>query len=238
MTKKEIQSITRELILQYSKEKKWKNIEEFRIDLQELYELVIYPLYECQLITRFDLGWIDDKKILGKYLAKDNLVLIDKSLRYPCRDPRFSFTLGHEFGHAIIHKTHSSPIHSTALDIFPGIKQDQLEIEANCFAENLLMPDNYVYKKFWLCYQNKRKFRYVGETIYWFYQFGIDYPRKVRNYTEFCSVLGEPLCLYFGNVSKSSLGLKLHKLGLVNNQTDEKYGEFETNRLQDWFSMR
>ena len=80
LSRNEIKAITQVIISEYLEEMNWKNDEDIRLNLQEIYETVIFPNFECQLVTDCDLGSIGSKKILGKYIGKDKVVLIDKSL--------------------------------------------------------------------------------------------------------------------------------------------------------------
>ena len=51
----------------------------------------------------------------------------------------------------------------------------------------------------------------------------------IDSYTEFCRALAYPLTRYFSNVSRASLALKLHTLGLVVNHTRERIFEETTH---------
>ncbi|PKK83707.1 MAG: hypothetical protein CVT49_07415 [candidate division Zixibacteria bacterium HGW-Zixibacteria-1] len=221
--KDSIKALTLDIIQEYIREMGWTKLEEVIIDLREVYETVIYPRFECQLITDINLGEFEDRKILGKFIGKDRVVLVDKSISPPARDARFTFTLGHEFGHAALHPGGNRLFRCSSREIFSSNKEKTMEIQANLFAENLIMPDRLVYQKYYLCYQTGRPFRYTGPGEYFIYAYGIDRKIKIYSYTDLCRILAGDLVMRFSNISKESLGLKLHKLGLIANCTMEKY---------------
>jgi len=223
MYKDSIKALTLDIIQEYIREMGWTKPKEFIIDLRDIYETVLYPRYECQLITDMDLGNHEDRKVLGKFIGKDRVVLVDKSISPPARDARFTFTLGHEFGHAVLHPGGHRLFRCSNKDIFSSSKESTMEIQANLFSENLIMPDKLVYQIYCMCYQRIRPFRYVGPGDYIIYAHGIDRKIRIFSYTDLCRILAGHMVMRFSNISKISLGLKLHKLGLISNHTYEKY---------------
>lgn len=89
-------------------------------------------------------------KILGMYSFQPRMILIDKSL---AENPRRFFTLGHEYGHFVLHRNliikkkgySDMDISDTEHDLVTGKKvlstpRDWLEWQANRFASAILMP--------------------------------------------------------------------------------------------------
>ncbi|MHB9155714.1 MAG: ImmA/IrrE family metallo-endopeptidase, partial [Endomicrobiales bacterium] len=151
--------ITKKCVNKYFQEMGWTHLEEMRIDLQELYESVIYPEYEYCLETGVDLGYDGDEKILGKTIPKDRVILIDKSLS-SARDPRYTFTFGHEIGHGVLHPKERVLFRCSSRKMITG--KDPLEIQANIFSQHLIMPDALVKAKFHQCYAPTKPFIYSG----------------------------------------------------------------------------
>lgn len=203
----------------------WGKRDQVRLDLSELYETVLYPKYEFELITNMDLGFVGRVKVLGKVIVEDKVVLVDHSISPPNDHPQFIFTLGHEFGHSVLHPMKREMFRCTQPMIARPDQYDKLEIEANAFSENLLMPDKWVHWRFLHCYRTKRPFIYIGKRDYWFSPNGVSSRYSVSSYTDFCTLLGLPLRKYFSNTSKTSMSLKMHRLGLVENRTREEWGQ-------------
>ena len=219
ITPEYIKSKSNKIIVSYLREKEIDTNNIFIFDLMDIYETVIYPEYEFQLKTNYDLGDIEGQKILGKTIFSEKLILIDKSISLVNKDPRFIFTLGHEIGHVVLHNENDLQ-NPTTIKTLSGTK-DVIELQANRFAENLIMPDNYV-KQFIVQYFNLRKpFKYFGAQEYNFKGRKI----KVNSYKEFCEVIAYYLRKYFSNVSKASLGIKISTIGLIDNRTNETINE-------------
>jgi hypothetical protein len=222
--KDQIRDLALEILEEYFHEKGWSSLDELSTDLQDIYENVLYPRYEFELVTREDLGCIGDEKVLGKVIPKKQAILIDKSIAPPNNDPRFTFTLGHEIGHSVLHRDYKNLFRCTGKVIFLHTDFDPLEFQANVFAEYIIMPDHLVLHRFAKCYGIQRPFVYSGPGEYWVT--ADDLPRRcqIRSYTHLCSKLAAPMTGFFSNISKQSLGLKMHKLGLVRNLTTEQFG--------------
>ena len=84
------------------------------------------------------------------------------------------------------------------------------------------MPSDIVIRQFIKCYSPSAPLRYSGPSTYWQEAFGHCKPRKIRSYGDFCKEVARPLCPVFFNISKESLGLRLHKLGLVWSKNGEQ----------------
>lgn len=200
----------------YCDEMGWTSIEDFRPDVIGIYESVIYPEHDISLITDYDLGHDHGQKILGKMISDEKTILIDKSINQQSNDPRFTFTLGHEIGHAVSHMGQSEYFRCTENTIFER-NQDQTEFQANLFAENLIMPPalvSYLYEHY---YGTKKPFRYIGAGNYCI--------GSQKTYISSLVYLGwklaAPLTQYFSNISKQSLAYRMFKLGLIVNTTRE-----------------
>lgn len=216
-------------VSEYLHQKRFRRLEAVRIDLQEMYEMVLYPAYEYQVITSVDLGYHNGEKVLGKTIQKERTILLDPSISPPNLDPRYTFTFGHEQGHGILHARHQelyrcAPTGALETTANKGTPESQ----ANLFSEHLVMPDGLVKCKFQLCYRPTTPFRYLGRGNYGFETFGDKMKRLIDSYTEFCEVLARPLARDFSNISITSLALKIHKLGLVQNYTSETIFEEPT----------
>jgi len=223
LTRRDIISLAEDIIIEYVKEKGWNRVEDFKLDLQELYEYVIYPRYEYQLIQSEDLGYKENEKVLGKVISNDRVILIDRSISPPNFDARFTFTLGHEFGHGVLHPGSKEHFRCSSKDILGSAIIDEREVQANCFSEHLVMPNNLVLELIKLCYHPDKPFIYIGQGEYCFDVFGKNVLKKIGSYTEFCRMLAWPLTGFFSDISRLSLGLKIHKLGIISNRTQEKF---------------
>ena len=225
ITKDYVINLTHNYISDYLHEKNWKKIEDIKLDVHEIYESILYPQFEYKLITSIKLGYIEDMKILGKTITKDRVVLVDNSIAPPNKDPRYIFTLGHEFGHSVLHTDAKELFRCTPKEIFTNTNKDIREIQANYFSEYLLMPDDLVKCKFNQCYKPTSPFKYYGAGQYWFDVFGSARKVKIESFKGFCKMLAYPLTPYFSDVSKESLAYKINNLGLVKNYSDEKMGQ-------------
>jgi len=223
MYKDSIKSLTLDIIQEYIREMGWTKPEQIIIDLREIYEIVLYPRYECQLITDMDLGDHEDRKVLGKFVGKDRVVLVDKSISPPARDARFTFTLGHEFGHAVLHPGGHRLFRCNNRDIFSARGIDLREIQANIFSENLIMPDWIVLKKFQHSFQLSRPIRYIGPGRYCLCAHGVDRYFKIKSYADLCHAVSGLMVRHFSNISKQSMSYKVQNLGIVVNCTHENY---------------
>ena len=96
-----------------------------------------------------DLGFsMNNRKILGKFSIKPRVIFIDKILN---NDIRFNFTVGHEYGHFVLHrkldlsKINYNVFEDTEVDLVTGEKKFKtdrhwLEWQANFFSSAILMP--------------------------------------------------------------------------------------------------
>jgi hypothetical protein len=218
-----IKRLTFGLIQEYVREQGWRRLDDLKLDLQGIYECVLYPRFEYEIITSSDLGFLNDMKILGKTIPKERVVMIDPVISPPVFDPRYTFTLGHEFGHGVLHSQENISFRCTKDGIFGTGQYDLQEVQANTFSENLLMPDSFVHAKFLECYHPTAPVPYIGKGKYWFEEYGVKSSWIISSYTDFLIRLARPLTNFFSNVSKTALALKVQGLGLVNNRTRERF---------------
>lgn len=111
----------------------------------------LHEKYGVQRSYHLDLGESPQgRKILGRTRLKPLDISIDQCLQ---NDPRFPFTLAHEFGHLVFHRGidfaktgyANQEITDTEIDMLTGKKvlktpRDWIEWHANYFAAALLMP--------------------------------------------------------------------------------------------------
>ncbi len=220
-TNNSIINLANRCLEQYFEEKGYYLPEDKIINIDEIYESVIYPEYEIILSTNYDLGFIEDTedKILGKTIPKERVILIDKSLAPESGDPRYTFTLGHEIGHGLLHADKKQLFRCSSKSIFKGT--NLYEKEANCFSENLLMPRRLVFYRFVQYYKPSKPIIYRGEGEYWLGYSGKTKKQNVYSFQDYCGKLARPLTRYFSNISKESLGYRLCNLGLVQSMTKE-----------------
>lgn len=185
----------------------------------EMYDAVIYPKYEVICDKSKDLG-VDDEgvPILGKFLPKENVALVDRKL-FATADPRRIFTQYHETaGHGILHgpylrkNAHKYPtLFSTEKSVglskngFDWRQMNTFEWQANAFAANLAAPLNFVYCVWVKMFGTWRKMRYTGPGYY-----------------NLCLVTGTNLRLYIGSVSELAwriAGLMKHYFGGLSSQS-------------------
>jgi len=168
-------------------------IENKAIEIIEYYkpsvlkEPQLTPLAEISLSMskEFNIPFIFDQdlgctkkgnKILGKFRIESRSVFVDASL--DPNDPRWRFTLAHEIGHLIFHRSlrlvenniveHNSEITDTVRQILrfnltPKTPYEWLEWQANKFAASLLMPNNSIRKALalWMSAESIRRPGYL-----------------------------------------------------------------------------
>jgi len=205
-------------VQKYIQEMGWKVPNDITMNILEIYESVIYPEYEISLNTEHNLGTNGEQKILGKMLSKEKIILIDRSINEESHDPRFTFTLGHEIGHAVAHVGQSAYFRCTEYTIYDKVQNLQ-EYQANLFAENIIMPDGFVKNRFEYYYDVNRPILYKGAGCY---NIGMGNKKiDINSLAHFIWILAAPLTGYFSNISKESLAYKILKIGVVKNETEE-----------------
>lgn len=227
-----IRDLAKRCLEQYMEEKGYYRLEDMLINIDEIYQNVIYPKYEFELLTNYDLGFITDtdEKILGKTIHKERVILIDKSIAPESRDPRYTFTLGHEMGHVELHPYIKQPFDCSSKSI--AMQTNLYEKQANIFSINLLMPENLVRHRFSQYYNPSKPINYIGEREYWFGRPGRNRKYYISSFQDYCKKYARPLTGYFSNISKESLGYRLYGLGLIQNATKESsYGMPHKNSI-------
>ena len=135
----EIENIAEEIL-----DKFWKNYKSN--DRMEMIESGIKDLYGLDIIENEHLGMLHDELILGKINFNSSKIFISKIIKKD--DPRWIFTLVHEFSHFILHKNRLLGIQEemidstiTLLDTDVSNKSFfQFEWQANSLAACLLTP--------------------------------------------------------------------------------------------------
>ena len=79
----EIKRLTFDIVQQHVREKGWSRLRQIKLDVQEIYESVLYPRYEYDVDTTCDLGFVGDMKVLGKTIPQERIVLVDRSIAPP-----------------------------------------------------------------------------------------------------------------------------------------------------------
>ncbi len=191
------------------------------IDRERVFEELIYPKYEVQLIDHLDLGRDEaGNRILGQFDPITNHLYFDQMLR---ADPRRVFTFWHEIGHVVLHgdwmrrlvRLGSKPcvISTTELSLSPRTRQ-QLEIQANLFASHAAAPTWLLVSSFERVFGIHR-LDYVGPGEYSFcLKCGTQF-RDVTGFAELCATAAYFLKPYFGGLSQEALGYRIQGSGLI-----------------------
>jgi Zn-dependent peptidase ImmA (M78 family) len=201
----------------------WRLPGDVIINMQDMYDSVIYPELEVALITT-ELGERGGKKILGKALIKENAILIDRSIAGR-NDSVFALTIAHEVAHILLHTEQDVLFPYTAEETIFN-KYSLNEMHANRFARNLVMPDAFVAYRF--VYHYGVQVVYTGPGDYCIDQKNV----FVSSFSDFCQKLAEPLTHYFSNVSKEELGYRLRssiKNTTVNPEDKKKMEQLAPN---------
>ena len=199
---------------QYAIEKGWEHLDDMVIDAQDIYDTVIYPEYEINLSTNKDLGYADDGKILGMTIATENLILIDRSIAPGTNDSRYSFTLAHEIGHALLHNESDQHLSfTTEQSIYNEYYLN--ESNADCFAERLLVPHELLVLRFKQCYGACDEFFYTGPGTYRINQV----EACIESLSDFYLKLTEALSCYFPGIPADFLVLMLKRWRFIEDKT-------------------
>lgn len=201
------------------------------VDFDELYDSVVYPEYEIELVRNENLG-VDDEgtRILGKFLPKDNTALVDKKL-FETEDPRRVFTQCHEvLGHGILHgpflrkNAHKyARLYSTekavglAQSTFDWKKFNTFEWQANTFAANVITPKNYIWCLCIKLFGMKHKINYIGPTKYCLYFNGKDSFVNVGSPYQLAWQIAKRMKGYFWGLSTESLSYSVLDIAIYTN---------------------
>lgn len=98
------------------------------------------PLVIASSENIFVHSWDLDRNINGfyKYIRRSKHIFYNSNIE----EELIAYVCAHELGHAILHPRANTPfMRSNTL-----FSVDQIEVEANRFAVELLMPDHYIYE--------------------------------------------------------------------------------------------
>lgn len=168
----------------------------YEIDVIKLTNLLGYRIKFCNLQDEFGVG------VLGLISSDAKIIFCDKSIepigeRKELKEKMLRFTIAHEIGHLVLHSDfindHTSPAFHSKL---PNKEKRRIEIQANLFASQLLMPEAKIKKAF--------QFFSIKHNIYF----------ESKNLFENRKNLIQELSKYF-NVSNTAINYRLKGLNLV-----------------------
>ncbi len=211
--RRDIGFLAHHCVTKYVKEMGWSKSEDIVINMQDMYESVIYPEYEIVLITGVDLGEHDGNKILGKTIMHEKKIFIEQSIS-DNNHPEFAWTVAHEIGHALLHTERDLLLPYTAEQtIFNEYSLN--EMHADYFAELLITPHKLLGDKFVRHYGSWNVFSYSGPGEYFIDQVSC----YVSSLIDLYQKLAEPLTHYFSNISVKYLANTMQKLRFIEDET-------------------
>jgi len=191
----------------------WTRADDVIINIQDIYENVIYPDYEVKLITCVDLGCVNGYKVLGKTLIADDEILIDPSIADDVNSPEYAFTLAHEIGHILFHNKRDQDITSKEDSIFDeGFLN---EFHADSFAELLLMPHRFLIYRYIKLHGSWHAFTYNGPGNYLITNSCVEISSLQHLYQK----VTESLAPYFPNVLPACLASNIQRLRPIEDKT-------------------
>ncbi|HYG17028.1 MAG TPA: ImmA/IrrE family metallo-endopeptidase [Bacteroidia bacterium] len=227
-----------DLLLQYSIIDYFKDSEEFidipfitdeRINeiVNKLYDYDLYnrhslnfdkliPFLEERYHVKFLLDTIENDNYLGKIEFNPLCIKISKDARIDLN--RWRFTLAHEIGHLILHSKllrdrliqKEDDAHTLSLKYSSSkSNSDRLEIQANLFASNLLLPEKILVPRMDLIFA---EYRFHRRRLYLDYQ-----PVNQHEVYEILYKLSDEF-----HVSIEALKIRLIKLNLMIDETDTR----------------
>lgn len=201
------------------------NLARLGIPFDRVYEEVIYPEWEIELVEHIDLGKDSfGNKILGKYVPDENVAFIDSTLRH---DPRREFTCWHEVGgHGILQGVwlrtlaheQCGNITTTEHSMNP-LATNVLERQANLFASYAAAPTWFLELAFSKTFCTQTRLRYIGPGTYYFDVKHGGQKHHVESYAELCSFLAYYLKRHFTRLSREALGYRIEKSTLAHDAT-------------------
>lgn len=197
-------------------------IENFRangIKLDNVYNEVIYPSYEIELVQEKYLGFDEyGLPILGQYLPFENVALIDKKL-YDKNDPRRVFTAYHEISHGILHGDYLRKTESKCqvINTTPGnLDRNTLEKQASFLAANLAAPVPYIRYLFKKLFEAKQAINYCGARSYNLYFMHRDIVVEIHSPYEIAHEIAKRIQPYFGGLSVQCLTIQVLHARIIN----------------------
>jgi hypothetical protein len=224
LSKKEVIETAYKIFRLYVYEMNLTGEYDYKINLKDIFDSVIYPEYEFDLRTDISLGYLQKEKILGKTIPKDRVILLDPSIKQASKDPSYTFTFSHEIGHAAMHSKNRQYFRCTNSSI--SNEKDLLEVQANIFAQNLIMPYPLVKYRFYKYYRQEN-FIYTGKGRYCINK---SY-RYVDNLMDYCRQLVAPLTSFFSDISKESFAYTMFNMGFIINRTNETIDSTLKNKI-------
>jgi Zn-dependent peptidase ImmA (M78 family) len=214
--------LAEECLSKYIQLKSWKKLDDIVIDVQEIYDFVIYPEYEVSLVTNVKLGEKEGEDILGVTVVTENVIYIDQSIASPNNDCRYSLILAHEIGHALLHNESDQNLKYTpnAFAMFDDCAFN--ELQADTFAETLVMFDALLHYRLTQKYGAYRSFVYNGPGKYCINKVDC----HIESLFDFYQCLAEPLTPYFSNVPVEDLGRRMEKMRFIKDKTNHKKSVF------------
>lgn len=200
---------------------------ELGISFDSVYEHLIYPEYEIDLIEDEDLGYdpVSGEKIFGRYDPTANEAFVDPCLR---NDPRRTFTLWHEVGgHGILQGewlrqqiAKNESVCTTATAITPQT-EDVFEKQANLFAGHAAAPrwlvEGCIQKTFGL--PRWQPYRFIGPGRYTFALKSGTLFHYCDTFSEVCLRISQYIRWRFGRLSFEALSYQVAQCGMVVDKT-------------------
>lgn len=192
----------------------------------DLYEHVIYPDYEIEIVENARLGVASDGlKILGQYGPVESCALLDETIGVRSGDRRRVFTIYHEVGgHGILHGEwlrsqlldgrRAGSLVTTNATLTGGV-HGRLERQANLFAAHLAAPRwllRIVMKKL---FDLRNPYRYTGPGTYGMWCGRSDVKVRIDTFDELCRFMASKIRHRFGCLSAEALGYGIKECGLV-----------------------
>lgn len=213
------------------------------ISFDLVFDNVIYPEYEIELVDDKDLGEDDEgSKILGCFDPVNNTAYIDACLQPSTHDRRRAFTCCHEVGgHGVLQGqwlrsewkrlNRQSAIITTQASLTPETEH-LLERQANLFAAHLAAPT-------WLLihviqrvfgFEPHHRFRYTGAGLYSFALRSGTQRCEVRSFDGLCQKIAYYIRGWFGGLSVEALSYRVMECPLVVDASQKTFNLFRRAR--------